>query len=199
MGMGNIRLIHFADIHLGFTGPTNLVLNEKENPTAAGRYVREVDIEEAVRKMTKEIVSEQYPPVDVVLIAGDLFHRPTPYPRAISQATRMVHSLIKHGITVIVIDGNHETANIVHTGSPTTFLQHLGAYVVNGTNYQVLRDWNDITPEKQERMANLAIHALPYKALRGKPALTGVLPLPGYVEVGTMSPWETGISIVISR
>src|SRR5579885_979663 len=183
MGISNIRLIHFADIHLGFTGPTNLVLNEAENSGAAGRYVREVDIEEAVRTMTKVIVNEQNPPVDVVLIAGDLFHRPSPSPRAISQATRMIYTLIKHNITVVIIDGNHETANIVHTGSPTTFLQHLGAYVVNGTNYQVLRDWNTLSPEKRERMANLAIHALPYKALRGKPALTGVLPLSGYINV----------------
>ncbi len=183
MGMRNMRLIHFADIHLGFTGPTNLILNETENAGAAGRYMREVDVEEAVRTMTKAIVNEQNSPVDVVLIAGDLFHRSAPYPRAISQATRMIHTLIKHDITVVIIDGNHETANIVHTGSPTTFLHHVGAHVVNGMNYQVLRDWNGISPEKQERMANLAIHALPYKALRGQPALTGVLPLPGYVNV----------------
>ena len=183
MGISNIRLIHFADIHLGFTGPTNLVLDETENAGAAGRYMREVDIEEAVRTMTKAIVNEQNPPVDVVLIAGDLFHRPAPYPRAISQATRMIHTLIKRDITVVIIDGNHETANIVHTGSPTTFLQHLGAYVVNGTNYQILRDWKCISSEKQERMSNLAIHALPYKALRGQPSLTAVLPLPGYINV----------------
>ncbi len=183
MGISTIRCIHFADIHLGFTGPTSLVLNEAENAKAAGRYMREVDIEEAVRTMTKAIVNEQDPPVDLVLIAGDLFHRPNPYPRAISQAAKMIHTLIKHDITVVIIDGNHETANIVHTGSPTTFLHHLGAYVVNGTEYQVLRDWTGLSPEKQERMANVAIHALPYKALRGQPALTGVLPLPGYVNV----------------
>jgi DNA repair protein SbcD/Mre11 len=183
MGMSTIRLLHLADIHLGFTGPTNLLLSETENPRAAGRYMREVDIEEAVRKMTKAIVNEHNPLVDVVLIAGDLFNRPNPSPRAISQATQMIHTFVKHDITVVIIDGNHETANIVHTGSPTTFLQHVGAHIVNGTNYQVLRDWTGLSPEKQERMANLAIHAVPYKALRGQPSLTGVLPLPGYINV----------------
>src|SRR6266496_203505 len=183
MGMSDIRLMHLADIHLGYTGPTNFVLHEAEDAKRAGRYVREVDIEEAVRRMTKAIVNEQ-PPVDVVLIAGDLFHRPAPSPRAINQAARMIRTLIKHDITVVIIDGNHETASIVHTGSPTTFLQHLGTYVVNETNYQVLRDsWSCISPEKQARMAKLAIHALPYKALRGQPQLTGVLPLPGYINV----------------
>lgn len=29
--MSDIRLIHFADIHLGFTGPANLILSETEN------------------------------------------------------------------------------------------------------------------------------------------------------------------------
>ena len=52
--MSEIRLIHFADIHLGFTGPTNLVLTKAENARAVGRYVREVDIEETVRRMMKD-------------------------------------------------------------------------------------------------------------------------------------------------
>lgn len=46
--MSDIRLIHFADIHLGFTGPTNLILTKADSAGAVGRYVREVDIEEAV-------------------------------------------------------------------------------------------------------------------------------------------------------
>lgn len=181
--MSNIRLIHFADIHLGFTGPTNLVLDEAENPEAAGRYVREVDIEEAVKRMTKSIIHAQ-PIVDVVVIAGDLFHRPAPYPRAISTAAMMTKMLMKHDIPVVIIDGNHETASVLHTGSPTTFLRTLDAHVINGSDYQVLRDsWWCRSPEKQERMSKLAIHALPYRALRGNPDLIGMLPLPGYINV----------------
>jgi len=181
--MSVIRLIHLADIHLGFTGPANLVLGETENEKAAGRYLREVDIEEAVRKMTIAIIRAQ-PPIDVVVIAGDFFHRPAPYPRAISLAARMIQTLSKSDIAVVIIDGNHETANVLHIGSPTTFLRELGAYVVNGTEYQILHDqWNYTSPEKQARTTQLAIHALPYQALRGEPKFTDVHPLPGYINV----------------
>lgn len=181
--MNNIRLIHFADIHLGYTGPTNLVIDESESPTLAGRYVREVDIENAVKSMTKHIVNMQ-PLVDVVVIAGDFFHKPVPYPRAISAAAKMVRTLVKHDISVVIIDGNHETTGVLNTGSPTTFLKELGAHVINGSSCEIMRDcWNCIAAERKERMSRLAIHALPYRALRGNPGLIDVRPLPGYINV----------------
>ncbi len=122
-----IRLIHFADIHLGFTGPTNLVLTKAENAGAAGRYVREVDIEESVKRMTRDLGHAQ-PAVDMVVIAGDLFHRSVPYPHAISFAAKMIRLLRNYDIPVVIIDGNHETASILLMGSPTAFLRELNAH-----------------------------------------------------------------------
>lgn len=78
-----IRLFHLADLHIGFSGPQNLVFGKDEQ--RAGRFVREVDIELAVRAMVRRAI-EADPPVDAVLIAGDLFHRPVPWPRPISVA-----------------------------------------------------------------------------------------------------------------
>src|SRR6266571_8049148 len=181
--MSAIRLIHLADIHLGFPGPTSLIFNASEQEEAQGRYVREVDIERAVGRMVKAIVHEQ-PPVDVVVIAGDLFHRPAPYPRAISRAAKLVHRLVERGIGVVIIDGNHEVTNVLHTGSPTTFLKELGAYVINGSAYEVLRDcWNHLPDQKRERLRELAIHALPYRAVSADTEILGVRPLPGYINV----------------
>src|SRR5579883_623746 len=137
--MSKIRLIHVADLHIGFTGPSNLILTENEDPAQPGRYVREVDIENAVSRITDAIIAAQ-PPVDIVLIAGDLFHKPAPSPRAITCATRMVHRLTRKGIAVVIIDGNHETSNVLHTGSPTTFLRALGAQVVNNIDARIIRD-----------------------------------------------------------
>jgi DNA repair exonuclease SbcCD nuclease subunit len=180
--MNTIRLIHLADIHLGFTGPANLILDTNENEEAAGCYVREVDIENAVESMTKTIIQEQ-PSVDMVVIAGDLFHKPAPYPRATNLAAQMVHKLIESKIAVVVIDGNHETASILHTGSPTTVLHELGAEVINGATYEVVRErWNHLPPEKQARLAQLAIHALPCRAVYEKQFI-GAQPLPGYINV----------------
>src|SRR5688500_5845957 len=79
-GAGEIRMIHMADVHLGYTGPASLLFREGEKEV--GRYVREVDIERAFRKMTQRILAEENPPVDLVVIAGDLFHRSAPLPTA---------------------------------------------------------------------------------------------------------------------
>ena len=181
--MSQFRLLHLADVHLGFTGPTSLVLNGAEQKDTPGRYVREVDIENDIASIVKAIVHEQ-PPVDVVVIAGDLFHRPAPYPRAISRAAKLVHRLVEHGISVVIIDGNHEVTNVLHTGSPTTFLKELGAYVINGNTYEVIRDcWDHLPDQKRERLANLAIHGLPYRAVAADTEFLGVRPLPGYINV----------------
>ncbi len=181
--MSGIRLIHFADIHLGFTGPTNLILTKRENAEAAGRYVREVDIEETVKRMTRDLGLAQ-PPVDMVVIAGDLFHKSVPYPRAISFAAKMIRSLMNNDIPIVIIDGNHETASSLLVGSPTAYLRELNAHVVNGSSYKVLRDcWSCRSSERQARISKLAVHALPYRALRGKPDFTGLRPIPGYINV----------------
>jgi 3',5'-cyclic AMP phosphodiesterase CpdA len=66
--MSGMRLIHFADIHLGFTGPTNLIVTKAESAGAAGRYVREVDIEETVKRMMRDLGHAQ-PAIDMVVIA----------------------------------------------------------------------------------------------------------------------------------
>jgi len=178
MDMNDIRLVHLADIHLGYTGPINFVFGAGEH--AEGRYVREVDIENAIRRITRDIVDQQ-PPVDVVVVAGDLFHKPNPYPRAIVYAARMVHTLILHDIEVVIIDGNHETSNWLHTGSPTSFLRELGAHVINESAYEIIRDDNWCSQRLKEK-EKLAIHALPYRAVYDR-AFTGVTPLAGYVNV----------------
>ncbi len=176
--MNDIRLVHLADIHLGYTGPINFVFGAGEH--AEGRYVREVDIENAVRRITKDIVGQQ-PPVDVVVVAGDLFHKPNPYPRAIVYAARMAHTLIRHGIEVVIIDGNHETSNWLHTGSPTSFLRELGAHVVNDSAYEIIRD-EDWSLQGLKTKEKLAVHALPYRAVHDQ-TFIGVAPLSGYVNV----------------
>jgi DNA repair exonuclease SbcCD nuclease subunit len=93
----------------------------------------------------------------------------------------LVHTLIRHDIEVVIIDGNHETSNWLHTGSPTSVLQELGAHVVNDSVYEIIRDedWSSHSLKNKEK---LAIHALPYRAVHDQ-AFTGVAPLSGYVNI----------------
>lgn len=171
-----IRLVHLADVHLGYTGNTSLIFREGERHE--GRYVREVDIEQAVSRLSRSLVAAS-PPVDVLVVAGDLFHRSAPLPRAVQSAAKMVHLLVQSHIDVVVIDGNHETSSWRHTGSPTSYLRELGAHVINGATYEVLQgqDWSN--PRLQ---GHLAVHALSYRAVL-EHQFTGVSPLPGVLNV----------------
>src|SRR5437899_312330 len=64
-----IRLMHLADVHLGYTGSANLVFSDGPY---TGRYVREVDIERALMRLRKAIIAPStHPLVDALLIAGD--------------------------------------------------------------------------------------------------------------------------------
>ncbi len=175
--MDEIRIIHLADIHLGYTGPANLIFGEEE--PSAGRYVREVDIEQSVKRITKQIIEAQ-PAVDVVLIAGDLFHRSAPLPRAVRAAARMVNHLTRNGIEVVIIDGNHETSSWRHTGSPTSYLIEFGAHVINGAEWRIIQDadWR----LKTHLRGCVAIHALPCRAVDAE-AIVGLSPVPGHINV----------------
>lgn len=175
--MDTIQLIHLADLHLGYSGPKHLIF--KDNERYAGRYVREVDIEKAIEGMTLTIMHRK-PAIDIVVIAGDMFHKPTPFPRAIEYATKLIHLLRKNGIEVIIIDGQHETATIVHAGSPISFLSTLGAHVINRDHGEIIRDMKWSAPRLQE--ARLAIHALPYRAVQNA-NFAETAPLPGYINV----------------
>lgn len=175
--MDIIRMIHVADIHLGFTGNTSLVF--KGDEPQPGRYVREVDIEQAVKWFTKLVCNAQLP-VDLVVIAGDLFHRSVPLPRTINLAAEFVSRLLAKGVEVVIIDGNHELASAIDTGSPTTFLRTLGAHVINEGRCKVIHD-NDWQFNKRLR-GKLAVHALPYRAILAE-AFAGISPLVGYENV----------------
>jgi DNA repair exonuclease SbcCD nuclease subunit len=175
--MDAIQLVHLADLHLGYSGPKQLVFSDNER--YAGRYVREVDIEKAIEGMTLAIIRQQ-PAIDIVVIAGDMFHKSTPYPRAIEYATKLTHILRKNGIEVVIIDGNHETPSIIHAGSPISFLSALGAHVVNRDHCEIIRDAKWTSPRLQE--ARLAIHALPYRAVQHA-NFSDATPLPGYINI----------------
>jgi hypothetical protein len=81
-------------------------------------------------------ISDTTAPIEV----SDMFHKPTPYPHAISLATKMINHLCKHQIEVVIIDGNHEVSSVLHPGSSTTFLRELTAHVINGKDYKIIRD-----------------------------------------------------------
>ena len=171
----DIRIVHVADIHLGFTGPKNLIIEEAG--AKAGRYVREVDIERAFERLVKTIVSEVDPPVDLLLIAGDLFNSRVPNPWAVNEAAKLIHQLVskpKRPIDIVIIDGNHDSPVQMHAGRPTAYLKEFGpqVHVVSSGQYKIIRD-EDFQNERLR--GHLAVHCLPYGFVEEE-QFTGVMP-----------------------
>jgi DNA repair exonuclease SbcCD nuclease subunit len=179
--MSSIRLLHLADLHLGFTGHTSLIVGEQEQPKYAGRYLREVDIENTTRAVIQMLCHEQDPPVDIVVMVGDVFHRSTPLPHAIKHAAVLVSLLVQAQIEVVIVDGNHEYSPSLHTGNPLSFLQEMGAHVIDTSAYTLLSDQHWYSARLRNK-GGIVIHALPHRAMRDK-AFAGLHPLPDMVNV----------------
>lgn len=100
---GNTVIAHLSDLHLGYSSS-----NCKLNPQ--GVRWREADGYMAWIREIKDIINDGT--VDVVLIAGDVFHTPTPSILAVKQAQKGVRMLADAGIPVVVLTGNHDTSDV---------------------------------------------------------------------------------------
>ena len=132
-----------------------------------------------MKRLTKTLLTAD-PPVDAVLVAGDFFDSLRRASR-IDIAAGMINRLVRHGIDVVLVDGNHDSAIRIHTGSPTMFLHEFGAgvHLVNDTAYKIIRDDEWQNPRLRGR---LAVHCMPYRAVVAG-QYTGVLPLSGLRNV----------------
>jgi DNA repair protein SbcD/Mre11 len=137
-----LRLLHLADLHLGyrqFQRQTPAGINQRE-ADVAGAFVRVVDAAITMRP-------------NVIVIAGDIFHNVRPTNPAIihafNQFSRLVQSL--PDTPVVMIAGNHDTPRSSETGCILNLFKKVGAYVV---------------AEKPERLAfpqlELSVLAVPH-------------------------------------
>lgn len=100
---GNTVIAHLSDLHLGYSSS-----NCKLNPQ--GVRWREADGYMAWIREIKDIINDGT--ADVVLIAGDVFHTPTPSILAVKQAQKGVRMLADAGIPVVILTGNHDTSDV---------------------------------------------------------------------------------------
>lgn len=91
-----LRILHLADLHLGwrpsFLGP----LADDRQRERDGLLRRAVDF----------VLERQ--PVDLVIIAGDLFETHTPAPALVESVISDLKRLIDNGIAVVTVPGNHD-------------------------------------------------------------------------------------------
>jgi exonuclease SbcD len=102
-----LKLLHTADIHLGFS--------MFDRTTERGRNARSVDVDRTWYRLIERAVP--YRP-DILIVAGDLFHRPHPGMHAIHAARRALRYFLKHcpSALVFLVGGNHDTPR-THTDS----------------------------------------------------------------------------------
>ena len=101
-----MKLFHVADVHLG-------------RRRLEGR-LPDADLAAAFGFVAAKAIEEK---ADVLLIAGDLFDRPTVEPPHLRQAQQVLSALKAGGVLVIGIEGNHDRA-FVHS-EQSTWMQFL--------------------------------------------------------------------------
>ena len=107
----NIVLAHLSDLHLGYAAGFKTDSN--------GVNLREMDGYRAFHTMVGDILAAR---VDAVLVAGDVFHTPTPTVRTIVEAQKEFRRLADAKIPVYILTGNHDTSDVQSELAATVLL-----------------------------------------------------------------------------
>jgi hypothetical protein len=116
-----LRLVHLADVHLGF--------RQYQRLTPGGINQREADVARTFEVAIDRII-ELAP--EIVLVAGDVFHSVRPSNPAILHAFNQFARLARAlpNTRVVMVAGNHDTPRSSETGSILSLYSRLGIDVV---------------------------------------------------------------------
>jgi len=127
-----MKIVHLADLHLGYRAYNKL--------SPEGLNIREKDVVKTFKEALDK-VSELKP--DLVLMAGDIFHKPRPSNSTIYLTIKLLHNFRKScNAPVVLISGNHESAKSLESGSILKLLETTipNVKVVDGQIEQVVFD-----------------------------------------------------------
>src|SRR5918912_1229400 len=93
------KMLHLADIHIGME-------NYGRTDPATGLNTRLQDyLQRFEEALTYALETE---PVDIVLIAGDIYKNRTPNPTHQREFARRLNRVVRAGIPVLMLTGNHD-------------------------------------------------------------------------------------------
>jgi hypothetical protein len=116
-----VRLVHLADLHLGF--------RQYHRLTPTGINQREADVALSFRRAIDQVIALR---PDIILIAGDVFHSVRPMNPAIIDAFNQFRRLTTElpEAIVVIIAGNHDRPRSSETGCILKLFTPLGIHVV---------------------------------------------------------------------
>jgi exonuclease SbcD len=101
--MSAIKVIHFADVHLG-------VENYGQLDAKTGLSSRLIDFMTAVDRVIDAALAQE---TDLVLFCGDAYKTRDPSPTYQREFARRIHRLSQAGLPVVLLAGNHDVSNAV--------------------------------------------------------------------------------------
>lgn len=131
-----MKLIHTSDLHIG------KIVNEFSM----------LKDQEYILKQIADIVKEEK--ADALIIAGDVYDRNIPPSEAVSLFDHFVSELIKEGIAVLLISGNHDSPERLSFAS--SILEKKGLYIAGVYNGTVK------TVTLTDEYGDAKIHLIPY-------------------------------------
>ncbi|MBW3625734.1 MAG: exonuclease SbcCD subunit D [Armatimonadetes bacterium] len=140
-----MRLIHFADVHLGYRAYHRL--------TPSGINQREQDVQDSFNRALYDIARLK---PDLVLMAGDLFHSVRPSNLVLQRTFKALMRFRQEcDAPVVMIAGNHESPRSAEAGCILRLFENVPGVVVRDGRYEAVR-----LPE-----LNAAIFCLPHRSL----------------------------------
>lgn len=141
-----MKIVHLADLHLGYRSYNKLDEN--------GFNMRELDVIEAFRESLRKINDIQ---PDLIIIAGDVFHKPRPSNLTLFQTIHRLHVFRKHcKAPIVIISGNHESVKSIESGNVLSILEKTteNLFVIDGK-----------IKELEFKELNALVVGIPYNAL----------------------------------
>ncbi len=117
-----MRLVHLADLHLGF--------RQYQRLTSAGLNQREADVAGTFARAVDQIIALR---PDLIVIGGDIFHMVRPSNPAILHAFRTMSRLVDAlpASPVVMVAGNHDAPRTSEAGCILQLFRELGVYVAD--------------------------------------------------------------------
>ncbi|MFN4081132.1 MAG: exonuclease SbcCD subunit D [Saprospiraceae bacterium] len=135
-----MRILHFSDTHLGYQA--------YDHVNSLGVNTREDDVYRAFEQVIDAALRLR---PDLMIHAGDVFHRPSPSNRALTFALEQLNRLVEAKIPLCVIAGNHEAPRNAFTAP---ILKALGVLPGVEAFFEPVYAYREYGP--------IAVHALPH-------------------------------------